>query len=289
MKKQSAVLALGGGGSRGVAHLGVIKTLLENDVTITGVTGTSIGSMVSAIYALGTSIEEMIEIFSKVDQSKLFGFPFSDGPSLLGYKGIKDFLKLTIGDKTFSQTKIPLTVVTTDLRTNSVVQISEGKIFDAILSSIAIPGIFPPILQEQKIYVDGGLMDPVPVRAARALNLPGKIIAVTLTSPKTQVELQKIQAKDNPVVKRLRHNQLSLTFNIIMESVAVTSAQLSELRMEIDRPDIIIRPDVANIGMLDHVNINELIQLGIDATNLQIDEILRPIGFFEKFGLKGRA
>jgi len=289
MRKQSAILALGGGGSRGVAHLGVIKTLLENNVTITGVTGTSIGSMIGSIYALGTPIEEMIEIFNKVDQSKLFGFPFSDGPGLLGYKGIKEFLKQTIGDKTFSETKIPLTIVTTDLRTNSVVQISEGKIFDAILSSIAIPGIFPPILQDQKIYVDGGLMDPVPVRAARALNLPGKIIAVTLSSPRTQVELQKIQTKDNPVVKRFRHNQLSLTFNIIMESVAVTSAQLSELRMEIDRPDIIIRPDVMNIGMLDHVNVNDVIQLGIDATNQQMKEILRPAGFFEKLGLKGRG
>lgn len=288
MTKIKAILALGGGGSRGVAHLGVIKTLIENEVEINGIAGTSIGSIVGSIFALGTPIEEMIEIFNKVDQTKLFGFPFSDGPGLLGYKGVREFLKFTVGDKTFEDTIIPLRIVSTDLRTNQVEYLTEGKITDAILSSIAIPGVFPPVMQGQRIYVDGGLMDPVPVRAARLLDLPGKIIAVTLTSPKPFVELTNSVEKSNPVVQRFRKSNLSVTFKIIMEAVAASSAQLSELRMELDRPDIIIRPDVANIGMLDHVDVLDVIQLGADATNQQIEAILRPIGLLERLGIKGK-
>jgi len=276
------VLALGGGGSRGIAHIGVIQELETNGIEIIGIAGTSIGSIIGALFALGHPTDEMRELFQKVDQSKLFGFPFSDGPGLLGYKGIKDFLVQHIGTKTFADTKIPFKIATTDLHTNTVEYLSHGPLVEAILSSIAIPGVFPPIIREHQLFVDGGVLDPVPVRAARSLNLNAKIIAVTLTSPKSSVDIPASVTNPNPMIDRLTRNNLSMTFKIIMETVETTSAQISELRLEIDRPDIIIRPSVSQIGMLDQVNVDDLVKRGAEAARLHIGEIKRSKNFFER-------
>lgn len=281
-KKQQVILALGGGGSRGVAHIGVIQELEKNDIEIIGMAGTSIGSIIGALYSLGISSDAMVAFFQEVDQTKLFGFPFTDGPGLLGYKGVKDFLKKHIGDKTFSDTVIPFKIATTDLRTNTIEYLEEGSLSDAILSSIAIPGIFPPIIHDHRLYVDGGVLDPVPVRAARSLGLEGKIIAVTLTSPKTSVEITPSVINPNPMIDRLARTSLSMTFKIIMETVETTSAQISELRLEIDRPDIIIRPSVSLVGMLDQVDVDDLVNRGKAATQNEMAEIKRPKNFIKR-------
>lgn len=282
-KKQEVILALGGGGSRGVSHIGVIQELEANKIKVAGIAGTSIGSIIGTLYALGYSPNAMGDIFRKVDQTKLFGLPFSDGPGFLGYKGVKDFLVHHIGTKTFTDTHIPLKIVTTDLRTNTVEYIGDGPLVDAILSSIAIPGVFPPMVHEHRLFVDGGVLDPVPVRAARSLGIPGKIIAITLNSPRVPVNIPLDATDPNPMIDKLKRNNLSMTFKIIMETVGTTSTEISELRLQIDRPDIIIRPLVAQIGMLDQVNVEDLIERGVRATKLEMAEIKRSKNIIERF------
>lgn len=282
MKKQPIILALGGGGARGVAHLGVIKNLLENDLEIVAVAGTSIGSIIGSLYAVGYEINELVDIFTKVDQTKLFGFPFSDGAGLLGYKGLREFLNKHLGEKTFDQTTIPLSIITTDLRTNSVHFIREGKLTDAILSSIAIPGIFPPVMRQQALFVDGGVMDPVPVRAAREFGLKGKIIAVTLTSPRESVTIPHSPPANFPGADKLSRSNLSIAFQVILQTVEATAAQISELRLQIDRPDIIIRPSVMQFGLLDQVDVNKLVSIGEDATRSLMADIKQSPSFFRR-------
>src|SRR5512140_1256869 len=100
-------LALGGGGTRGIAHIGVLRVLERSGFRIRAVAGTSIGSIVAAFYASGCTPDEIQEAFLAVDQSKLYGWPLSEGPGLLGVRGIQDFLKIHLNQVTFEELKLP--------------------------------------------------------------------------------------------------------------------------------------------------------------------------------------
>lgn len=280
-------LALGGGGSKGITHVGVIKALLENGIEIDSIAGTSIGSIVAAIYSKGYTVEEMIDLFKGIDQSKLFSFPFADGPGFLGYRGVKEFLDQALGDVTFQDLKIKCTIISVDLNTDSVVEMTTGIVKDAILASIAVPGFFPPQFVDGMTLVDGGVMDPVPVRSARKMSPGLPVIAVSLSTrilSDTPLTQQPGSIGFNSLlVNQISRTNLSKTFKVLVDSIDSSSRQVTELRLQIDQPDIIMRPSVSKIGLLDPVNIDEMVQLGKEAVEDEIGKINNlKQGFFEK-------
>lgn len=280
-------LALGGGGSKGITHVGVIKALLENGIEIDSIAGTSIGSIVAAIYSKGYTVEEMIDLFKGIDQSKLFSFPFADGPGFLGYRGVKEFLDQALGDVTFQDLKIKCTIISVDLNTDSVVEMTTGIVKDAILASIAVPGFFPPQFVDGMTLVDGGVMDPVPVRSARKMSPGLPVIAVSLSTrilSDTPLTQQPGSIGFNSLlVNQISRTNLSKTFKVLVDSIDSSSRQVTELRLQIDQPDIIMRPSVSKIGLLDPVNIDEMVQLGKEAVEVEIGKINNlKQGFFEK-------
>lgn len=280
-------LALGGGGSKGITHVGVIKALLENGIEIDSIAGTSIGSIVAAIYSKGSTVEEMIDLFKGIDQSKLFSFPFADGPGFLGYRGVKEFLDQALGDVTFQDLKIKCTIISVDLNTDSVVEMTTGIVKDAILASIAVPGFFPPQFVDGMTLVDGGVMDPVPVRSARKMSPGLPVIAVSLSTrilSDTPLTQQPGSIGFNSLlVNQISRTNLSKTFKVLVDSIDSSSRQVTELRLQIDQPDIIMRPSVSKIGLLDPVNIDEMVQLGKEAVEVEIGKINNlKQGFFEK-------
>lgn len=280
-------LALGGGGSKGITHVGVIKALLENGIEIDSIAGTSIGSIVAAIYSKGYTVEEMIDLFKGIDQSKLFSFPFADGPGFLGYRGVKEFLDQALGDVTFQDLKIKCTIISVDLNTDSVVEMTTGIVKDAILASIAVPGFFPPQFVDGMTLVDGGVMDPVPVRSARKMSPGLPVIAVSLSTrilSDTPLTQQPGSIGFNSLlVNQISRTNLSKTFKVLVDSIDSSSRQVTELRLQIDQPDIIIRPSVSKIGLLDPVNIDEMVQLGKEAVEVEIGKINNlKQGYFEK-------
>src|SRR5690349_18982212 len=109
-------LALGGGGMRGVAHIGVLRVLEREGFRIRAVAGTSIGATVGAFYASGFSPDEIERMMVAVDQSRLYGWPFSEGPGFLGMRGIAHILKTHLGGRTFDDLKLPCAAVAVDLK-----------------------------------------------------------------------------------------------------------------------------------------------------------------------------
>src|SRR5512136_316093 len=162
-------LALGGGGSRGYAHVGVLRCLLAEGFRIRAIAGTSAGGIVAVAYAAGYSPDEMEAVFSKIDQSKLFARSPTEGPGIMGLSGACKLFEEFFGDRTFADLSIPCAVVAVDLEAGKEVLLQEGKVVDAILATVAVPGVFPPKRFGDSQLVDGAVLNPVPVAVARSM------------------------------------------------------------------------------------------------------------------------
>ena len=176
-------LALGGGGSRGYAHIGVIRRLEQEGFRIKAIAGTSFGGIVGVLYAAGYRPNDLEEMFCALDQKRLYGHAPEDGPSLIGLAGVRQQLINILGDRTFDSLRMPFAVTATDLKSGSEVVLTSGLLLDAILATIAMPGIFPARHIGDFELVDGGTLDPVPVVPARALAPRLPVVAVSLTLP----------------------------------------------------------------------------------------------------------
>jgi NTE family protein len=272
-------LALGGGGARGVAHLGVLRVLEREGFRIRAVAGTSIGSLVGALYALGKTAGELEAIFTEVDQSRLFGWPLSEGPGLLGLRGIADFLRTQLGEKTFDDLPLRCAAVAVDLTSNREIILQEGSVLDAILGSIAIPGLFPPKEHNQYLLIDGGTLDPVPVRAARALAPGLPVVAVSLLMPldAPSTPLSLLSSTHNPLKKQFNRLNITQAVRIFAGAVDIGQRQMSELRLMIDAPEVIVRPEVDDINLLDKVDIAEIALRGERAMQAVLPDLRRAV------------
>lgn len=272
-------LALGGGGARGMAHLGVLRVLEREGFRIRAVAGTSIGSLVGGLYALGKTAAELEALFTEVDQSRLFGWPLSEGPGLLGLRGVADFLRTHLGEKTFDDLPLPCAAVAVDLTSNREIILQEGSVVDAILGSIAIPGLFPPREYNQYLLIDGGTLDPVPVRAARALAPGLPVVAVSLMTPldAPSTPLSLLPSTQNPFKKQLNRLNITQAVRIFAGAVYIGQRQMSELRLMIDLPEVIVRPEVTAINLLDKVEIAEVALLGERAMQAVLPELRRAV------------
>lgn len=156
-------LVLSGGGARGVAHIGVIKALLEMGVTIDMVSGTSAGSIVGALFAKGLAPDE---IFNAISGLSIFRSvrPAWTWSGLLTMEGLRVVLNKHLPEHKFSDLKIPLTVAATEVRLGQIQYFSDGELIPAIVCSCSIPAIFNPVAFNNHLYVDGGLLDNLPVR-----------------------------------------------------------------------------------------------------------------------------
>ncbi|MDZ4713886.1 MAG: patatin-like phospholipase family protein [Cytophagales bacterium] len=158
-------LVLSGGGARGAAHIGVIKALEEFGVVISRVSGTSAGSIVGALYATGHSSKEILEIVTQVTIYNSVR-PAWARSGLLRMDGLKELLSKHVpGD--FGQLKKPMTIAATEITRGEVRYFEQGDLIPAILASCSIPAIFSPLQLDGFMYVDGGLLDNLPVRPIR--------------------------------------------------------------------------------------------------------------------------
>jgi len=156
-------LALSGGGARGFAHLGIIKALEELGITISQVSGTSAGAIAGAFYCYGFKPDQILEIISST------GFLKSVRPAwawtgLLSMEGFKEVLLRHLPEDSFESLKIPLTIAATEIRHGRVTYFNSGELVSRIIASSSIPALFNPAILDGHVYVDGGIMDNLPVR-----------------------------------------------------------------------------------------------------------------------------
>lgn len=156
-------LALSGGGARGFAHIGVLKALEEMGVKVDRIAGTSAGSIVGAFYAHGYKPDEMLSIISGMGILKSVR-PAWSWTGFLSLDGFKEVLKKYLPENSFEALKLPLTIAATEIRLGKVVYFSEGELITPIIASSSIPAVFNPVTYQGNVYIDGGIMDNLPVR-----------------------------------------------------------------------------------------------------------------------------
>jgi len=281
-------LALGAGGAKGNSHIGVLRRLELHGFRIRAIAGTSFGGLVAIFYAFGFSPSEIEDMFSKVDQTNLYAHGPNRRSSLLGLLGASSWFESIFGDKTFADLKIPCAVTAVDLKSGNEVILTEGCLVDAILATIAIPGIFPPRHVNGWELVDGGVLDPVPVSVARSLAPDLPVVAVSLNEPLGRpARTWTIPLPKNlprvviEVLTRLTYAQAA---DVYMRSQDIVDRALSEYRLAMDNPEVIIRPKVQHIEMLDVVDVHEVAKLGEEATEAALPELRSKLKWHRRLG-----
>lgn len=295
-------LALGSGGARGWAHLGVLRRLQELGLTFHCVAGTSIGSIAGALYA-SDRIGMMEDLAAHLDWkqvAQLFlevTFPRS---GLLTGKNFMRMLKSIIPVHAISSLSIPFAAVATDLETEKEVVLKSGSLFDAMRASIGIPGIFTPTCVNGHTLVDGGLVNPLPVSVCRAMGADFVIaVDVNLRSASqkrrpvrkhrlpvppartTQLveSLSKLIAKGSASAGLKPHRWMSpqkdeigtlSIFDVLTRSFRLVENQITRRELALNPPDILIQPEVGDIMTLEFHRGPEAIAAGIRA----VDELL---------------
>ena len=263
-------LALGGGGMRGLAHIGILKVLEREGIRVAAVAGTSIGGVIGAAYAAGYGPDQIANLAGAASVREMLRAR-PEGPALMGISGISQWLISILEERTFADLRMPFAVTAADLNSGKEIVIKEGNVARAVLATIALPGIFPPQIMGEHRLIDGGTLDPVPVRPARALT-GAPVVAVVLSparenwseahGPGLAGMLPAAQ-----VLFRLRPGQAIQVFQDYME---LTSRTYTETRLEIDRPEVIVRPEVWRVGLFDEPSVTDMIGTGEKAMEGQL-------------------
>ncbi len=287
-------LALGGGGIKGIAHVGVIRCLSQAGFRIKAISGTSAGAIVGALTAAGHTPDDIIALIGNINQTRIFNRLPQDGPSLMGLAGITHALAGILDECTFQDLHIPFACVAVDINSAQEIILSKGQVLEAVLASSAVPGVFPsqPIGPFQ--LVDGGVLDPVPVGLARWLAPQLPVVAVVLSpEPAAWSDVPVIQIPRPAqipiaIAEQISRLRIAKALNIFVESVDISSRLLTELRLEIDRPEVIIRPDVAEFGILDKFDPTLLVTRGEKAAQQSLDDIRRALGWSARLARRFR-
>ena len=155
-------IALGGGGARGIAHIGVLRAFEENDIKVSYISGTSIGALVASYYAFGRSIDDISDIGEELNFTSVIGLSLQKR-GLFSTRSLEKMIIRDLGDVNIEDAKIPLAICATDISTGEQVILDRGNLAKAVCASTAIPGIFIPVEIDNKILVDGGITENVPV------------------------------------------------------------------------------------------------------------------------------
>ena len=179
-KKKKVGLVLSGGAVRGYAHLGVLKVLQENEIPIDFVTGTSVGSIIGALYCGGFNWDDIFKVATKLKWKELAS-PTLSGLGLVKADKMEKFVEKLLGDTDFSELKIPFKTVAVDISRAREVVIDSGPVARAVRASSSVPVIFEPLIEDDQALVDGGVMNNLPCALVREMGAQ-KVIAVDLNA-----------------------------------------------------------------------------------------------------------
>jgi NTE family protein len=285
-------LALGGGAARGFAHVGVLRTLLARGFKPDVIAGTSIGAVVAGSYAAG-KLDEFEEWARGLTRRRVFGYlDFSlAGAGLIGGMRLTDRLQESVGDLRIEDLPLRLAAIATEIGTGHEIWLTKGRLVSAMRASFALPGVFSPVKVGGRWLMDGALVNPVPVSAARALgarmviavNLNADLIGrgVTISSHGTDDGDDKSPAPSAggrfglDVIKRQffgTPGQPGFS-TVMMEAFNIMQDRITRARLAGDPPDQQINPRLGGIGLLDFHRAAEAITLGAEATERALDSI----------------
>ena len=290
-------LVLGGGAARGFAHIGVIRTLIAKGYTPDIITGTSIGAVVGGCYAAGKldKVEEWGLSLTRRSMLSYLDVSFS-GSGLLNGGRLAEKLIDAVGDIAIDQLEARFAAIATELGTGHEIWITRGTLIEAMRASYALPGLFPPVLLGDRWLVDGALVNPVPVSAARALGAR-VVIAVNVNTDlfgrgTTIHDHGTSSEPEAPILEEANRGLLGLfgaekaakrrifgTPNrpgisaVMVDAFNVMQDRITRARLAGDPPDVLISPRVGRIGLFDFHRAQDAIALGAEAAEKALEPL----------------
>lgn len=261
-------LALGGGAARGLAHIGVLEVLQKEGIPIDMIAGTSAGALVGAMYAQGKNADLIKEEALSIDRRRIVGLLDLTIPrsGLIEGRRLNNFLRKTVGgDIKFSDLKIPLSVVATDIITGEEVVIKEGPVLEAVRASIAIPIVFTIAKHKGRYLVDGGLVNPVPVKVLREMGADLVIAVNVIPDPVERAHYmgsEPTKARKEPDI-----------FHVITQSIYIATYNL--VKTALKDADAVIEPYVVHVHPHEFSRAQECIMRGEIAAQNAIPEVRR--------------
>ncbi|KAA8735055.1 patatin-like phospholipase family protein [Acinetobacter qingfengensis] len=252
-------LALGGGGAKGFAHIGVIKVLESHGIKPQIVTGTSAGSFVGSLYASGKTPYQLQEIALKLEESDIRDLTVSRQGFVIGQK-LQDFVNRQIGNKPIEKFPKRFIAVATALDSGKKTEFNRGNAGQAVRASCSIPNVFIPATIAGKQYIDGGLVSPIPVETARKMGAD-IVIAVDISA-------------------RPKSGQSTNLWGLLDQTINIMGQ--SSIQYELKQADIVIKPAVGHLGVLDLKARNQSILAGEQAAQQQIPQIKKKLAEFAK-------
>ncbi|MCC7432394.1 patatin-like phospholipase family protein [Candidatus Peregrinibacteria bacterium] len=270
--------AFGSGAAKAICQFGILKRLYEENIPISYVTGSSMGAVVAAVFALGLDVDIAIEKAlryaeaSNINNLKNFNFLHESV-----YK--KDFTNNLLGelfaDFTFEDCKIPLAVTAVDLESGKLVILDKGPIVPAVRASTSLPGVFEPVLMNGYYLVDGGLLEDCPIPTIRQKSQSDIVIGSYITDLKARQEISGyiynkfFSKKKNKnffesKIDKIK-NDLSLLAGIVLRSLEILRIELWHYKLKEAKPDILIEINIEKVNLFDFKKTNDLIKIGEDA------------------------
>jgi NTE family protein len=243
-EKKKVGLALGGGGARGFAHIGVLKVLEKYKIPIDYISGTSIGALIGALYSAEPNAKKMEKEVLETNWDAFFDYTFPQKGLIKGAK-IEAYLEKKLTDLKFNQLKIPLFITAFDIENKQEIIFNKGNVAKAVRASISIPGIFVPVENNGRILVDGGLTDLIPTEILKKEGAE-VIIAVNVDSVREKKPSIKEEA-----IKNVGQKRIPGVVYTISKSLQIMDAEASKAELNLDKADVVINLNLENIETLD--------------------------------------
>lgn len=255
-------LALGAGGARGMAHLGVLQVLEENDIPIDVITGSSMGSVVGGIYSCGSNVNLLCKMAPLLNERQYFDIVLPRKGGFMRGEKFKELIRILTKNYDFSQTKIPFACVAVDIERGELVELSQGNLADAIRASISIPGVFEPQRLDGRLLMDGGVLSRVPVQTAR--NLGADIVIGVDVGYRGDCE----------------HRHVNKLLEVLYAATEIMSWEIARLSEK--DVDVLIVPKARHIDPRSLYQSEECIELGRQAAMEALDDIQKVLAVEEE-------
>jgi len=295
-------LALGGGAARGFAHIGILKTLLAHGIVPNVVVGTSIGAVVGGAYAAG-HLDTLEQWARGLQMRNILGYLDIrlNGSGLIGGEKLASQLEATIGSTLIEDLPCKFATVATEVRTGHEIWLTHGRVVDAMRASYALPGIFAPVLIGDRWLVDGALVNPVPVSAARALGaeivIAANLSSDVFTHSTTIYAHGALSAPADAGAEQPPRRRFGKFFSpertvkreffggggrpgissVMVDAFNIMQDRITRARLAGDPPDLLISPRVGQIGWFDFHRAADLIEFGARSAERAIDSIQEAI------------
>lgn len=279
-KANPITLALSGGGAKCAAQAGVLTVLADARIPVGAISGISGSGPVAILHALGWSPAAIRDYMADTQLLDVWEFD-PQRRAIFGPDKIRAHVRKAVGNQTFADLRIPVTLITADLYTGREVRIDSGPLDEALMAMTAIPGIFAPVVRDGMTLVDGGLVNPLPVDAARLLGPRVVAVDVLYLGVPSNKPTQIFESR-GPIryaAEVARRLQLNRIMEDMYQAVAVASRRLVEQSIQLCPPDVLIQPALGHVGLFAFDLANEAYRIGEEAARAalpQIESLARP-------------